>query len=465
MGADTASSATPPAGGRAPRLHRTRCARRRELLEQRVEARRIIGSVTQADVDDADRRLTAAQDAAARAEKERARAESVLAELHRTAESLRAHGAPSDEDRRLVTACEERGLPERFTRYRRLLEGHSEREAEYGRLHERYRALVDQARQLRSDAEKAVIDSARVVATTPARSRVHRAVANRTFDVVLVDEAGAVSLVEVLLALCRGTTTAVLFGDFLQLGPVLDGVKRDDPLVEKWVRATCFSHVGIRSPRDAERHRSCIALTHQFRFGPTLRRLASDVIYQVLRDTAELPTVNTRPRTEIVLIDVSTVPELGVIRSGTRSGRWWTAGVLLSRALAEAHLPEGPVGLVTPYRTQADATLAALHDRKIVAGAAVGTGHSFQGREYPTVVFDLVDEGKGWIARGRLTAGTWEADGLKAFGVGITRARNRLYVLVHRPACNRPDQARCGSFNAASNARTRRCGVPRRCSA
>ena len=77
---------------------------------------------------------------------------------------------------------------------------------------------------------------------------------------------------------------------------------------------------------------------------------------------------------------------------------------MLSRALAELHVPDGPVGIVTPYRAQSEATLAALRDRDMVAGTAVGTVHSFQGREYPTVVFDLVDDGRGWVARDARTA-------------------------------------------------------------
>jgi hypothetical protein len=270
-----------------------------------------------------------------------------------------------------------------------------------------------------------------VVATTLARSRVHRAIATTTFDVVLVDEAGAAALAEVLLALCRAKTTAVLFGDFLQLGPVLEGIKDDpSPAVAKWILATCFSHAGINAPRDTELNGSCVALLHQFRFGPALRQLANSAIYKVLRDAHELSGVNVQPQTEIVLVDVSTVPDLATIRAGSASGKWWMAGVVLSRALAELHVPDGPVGVVTPYNVQFEAILAALRDRDMVAGTAVGTVHSFQGREYPTVVFDLVDDGRGWVAQGRRDQGPWKYDGLKMFGVGITRARSRLYLIV-----------------------------------
>jgi hypothetical protein len=39
------------------------------------------------------------------------------------------------------------------------------------------------------------------------------------------------------------------------------------------------------------------------------------------------------------------------------------------------------------------------------------------------VIFDLVEDGNGWVARGDLTGGRWAAGGLRMFNVGITRAR------------------------------------------
>jgi hypothetical protein len=127
-----------------------------------------------------------------------------------------------------------------------------------------------------------------------------------------------------------------------------------------------------------------------------------------------------------------------VQRSG--SGRnWWAAGLVLSRALAELHRPESTgeaaVGIVAPYRAQSEATLAALRDQDVIGGVACGTVHSFQGREFDTVVFDLVEEGRGWVsAAGQRPLTSFGHDGLRIFAVGATRARHRLYLLVDRSA-------------------------------
>jgi hypothetical protein len=406
--------------------------RRGSLQALQRDARALAGNVTSDDLAEIDRRVGEARAAVQAAEKRCTQIARTHDDLQGEFESARAVGAPSAAERDLVANATQRGLPAAHFRLRTLQRQQNQGASERGALEEKHRHLIDRSRRLRADAEAQLVREARVVATTLARSRVHRAVAAETFDVVLVDEAGAATLAEVVLALRRARTTAVLFGDFLQLGPVLDGpVKTDaDSGVMRWVRGTCFSHAGIRVPEEALSHPSCIALLHQFRFGPELRRLANDVVYRLLRDADELPDIRAEARTDIVVVDVSTVPGLAEVCRPAGGSRWWLAGVVLGRALVELHLPEGRVGLVTPYRPQVEAVLQALEDRRVVAGAAVGTVHSFQGREFPTVVFDLVDDGEGWIARARADRGTWEADGLKLFGVGITRARDRLYVLV-----------------------------------
>jgi hypothetical protein len=353
----------PPAGVLARRRHRRQrdrvaaeydrfvaeaAGRRRGLLALQVEARTIIGTVTSAELDAADVRLAVAQAATAAADEELRRAQRELKGLRTAVRDARSHGTPTEGDRRLVTRCLQHDLPGRHQQLQELIRRQRRTAGQRGALEAELRALVGRVQRLRANAEDELVRNARVVATTLARSRVHRAIATTTFDVVLVDEAGAAALAEVLLALCRAKTTAVLFGDFLQLGPVLEGIKDDpSPAVAKWILATCFSHAGINAPRDTELNGSCVALLHQFRFGPALRQLANSAIYKVLRDAHELSGVNVQPQTEIVLVDVSTVPDLATIRAGSASGKWWMAGVVLSRALAELHVPDGPVGVVT----------------------------------------------------------------------------------------------------------------------
>jgi hypothetical protein len=229
-------------------------AGRRRWLDVQLQARAVIGERGRSDVDEADLRAADAARALAAADEEYRRARELLIELRGAIDEAEAEGRPTDDDRRLVADAEARGLPARHARLRALARVTAGREAIEGR----YRELDDRARAMRADAEARIVGEARVVAATLVRSRVHPALARAAFDVVLVDGAGVAALAEVLLVLCRATTTAVLFGD-ARLGPMVP----DDPspAYRRWVRGTCFSHLGIESAADAATRAGCVVLT------------------------------------------------------------------------------------------------------------------------------------------------------------------------------------------------------------
>ncbi|MEV6671991.1 AAA domain-containing protein [Streptomyces sp. NPDC051162] len=309
-------------------------------------------------------------------------------------------------------------------------------------LEQLYQEVQEEYERLARNAQGEIIKGAKLVATTLARFRTNRAVFEGPYDVVLVDEAGAATLPEVLLAVGRADRAAVLLGDFMQLGPVLPpelkGQDRDD--IKRWLLPDVFQHCGITEPADAEAHPACVALTEQHRFGPAVMRLANGLAYGgMLRGGAQARVERPTQDPEIVLIDTDGLHELARAHlTGSRSG-WWPAGALIARALVELHREQGEeAGIVTPYRVQSDATLEALRD---VEGpgrplAEVGTAHRFQGREFDVVVFDTVEGGADsrelWMARAHRQpgAGDWPRDGVRLFNVAVTRVRTRLYIIA-----------------------------------
>ncbi len=313
-------------------------------------------------------------------------------------------------------------------------------------LRKQYQQLQEQYEALARDAQGEIIRGARLVAITLAKFRTTPTAMAGTYDVVLVDEVGTASLPEVLLAVAAAQHTAVLLGDFLQLGPVvpqvLKGSRRPD--VQRWLLTEVFAHCGIDSPRSAQAHPGCVCLDVQHRFGLDVMHLANSIAYDGILRAG--PTIRHRAQTveagdaEIVLVDTDGLSDLAQIYRTGRAKGWWPAGILLSRAIAELHQQENStVGVVTPYALQAEATLEGM--RQIESGdtmlAEVGTAHRFQGREFDIVIFDLVESADCpgmWMAKASRTpdANEFMRSGLRLFNVAITRVRHRIYVLGSR---------------------------------
>ncbi|MCM2387176.1 AAA domain-containing protein, partial [Streptomyces albipurpureus] len=340
----------------------------------------------------------------------------------------------------LTKEAEQHKWPALHARAERMRPGVKAAHLRRADLEMRFQELQEEYERLARNAQGEIIKSAKLVATTLARFRSNKAVFEGPYDVVLVDEAGAATLPEVILAAAKATRTVVLLGDFMQLGPVIEqGLKDlDRPDVKRWLLPDVFQHCGISDPKDAQRHPACVTLSEQHRFGPAVMRLANGLAYGGTLTGGERAAAD-RPEDdpEIVIVDTDGLHELAQAHlTGKRSG-WWPAGSLIARALVEYHRELGDdAGIVTPYGAQEAATLEALRDIESGGGplAEVGTAHRFQGREFPVVVFDTVEGADGrelWMALARHGPGAngWERDGLRLFNVAVTRARTRLYVI------------------------------------
>jgi hypothetical protein len=364
-------------------------------------------------------------------------ANAVLARLADELAILTAAGLPSLADFQLVEHVQQRDYVRKWNRRATLLAARENYTKNKGKLEERLRFLNEKSAQLRNNARATVLKEAKVVATTIARCLISDYVAKEKFDVVFIDEAGAVKLPEAVAVLHQARTSAVLLGDFLQLGPVYGNAlekaaKSGKTELTTWITTDPFTHMGIFAPADAQRQPGCVCLQHQFRFGPKIRRIANDVIYESLRDGSEILPQSGNRDTDIILVDVSGLDLLA--DPDAQRGNWWPVGTLLARALAQVHQSEHEVGVVTPYKHQKEATIAALQDHNLISNITVGTVHAMQGREFPTVIYDTVDAGNGWLAKASSRKKKFERDGVKQFGVAITRTQERLYVIIRKSA-------------------------------
>ncbi|MGA5217422.1 AAA domain-containing protein [Streptomyces cinereoruber] len=359
---------------------------------------------------------------------------------HRLRTAQRDH-RPQPGDADLVATSDRAGLPRLAGRLEELRTACSDLLSRQGELEREHERLVRELARRRSQAEPELIRGASVVATTLARLRLNRTVTEGPYDVVLVDEAGAALLPELIVAVAKARETVVLFGDFCQLGPVMPKRVPKQPELERWIRADCFELVGIRTPADALAHPGCAALLTTHRFGPDTTDLVNRIAYGGMLRSGR-PVRDRALDPEIILVTTDGLGEgddgiASVRRAPGGTGRWWVAGSLLATALAERHHDEGEsVGIVTPYKAQAQVTHDWLHDQGSLfrtPAVEVGTAHRFQGREFDVVVLDLVEDGvlSGWTAAGDFKdARPFPKDGARLFNVGATRARQRVYVIA-----------------------------------
>lgn len=362
---------------------------------------------------------------------------------------------PSAADSSLVSQADEAGLPGMWAGLGELRSRVSDLGIQLARLESRHEQVLTRMRKEGTAVRREIVANARVVAATLAMLRMRPELRDRDYSQVIIDEVSFAPVPDVIFAASRATSGVTLLGDFLQNGPIAPEElgDPDDDAVRRWYFRDSFAFFGITDADSAMASKGCTVLTKQYRFGPVITELANAVAYRGILDGG-VSDPGPDPR-EAVLVDVDGLGnELAGIRRGPKGGKWWPAGALLAHALAgqavqqalDAGKPAGnKAGVVVPYRAQLDIIKDVLNESGASPQIEAGTSHQFQGREFDTVIFDLVEDGKGWVARGDLTGNPWAAGGLRMFNVGITRARRRLYLIANMAIISR---AKSGPLHA-----------------
>ncbi len=350
-----------------------------------------------------------------------------------------ANPGATEEDRTTVDDADRAGLPLLAAERDRLAQKAAPLLTHRQTLEQHYEKLLTDIDRARAGAEPTIISQARLVAATLTRFRLDATVYGTPYDAVFVDEAAAAQLPEVLLAATKARQTVVLLGDFCQLGPVRDEKKIHSAGPHaRWLLRNCFDLVGVTTPADALAREGCVTLRITRRFGPHVVTLANRIAYGGLLTAPPADRPPSVDDPQIVLLDTDGLGDLGRVRvPAADGGRWWLAGSVLSRALAEHHREQGEsVGIITPYRAQSLATIDHLDDLGSLGGdppVEGGTAHTFQGREFDIVVADLVEDGEvpGWSAKASMrSASSFERNGARLINVVVTRARHRVYLLT-----------------------------------
>ena len=273
-----------------------------------------------------------------------------------------------------------------------------------------------------------LLSEAPVVASTLAGLSTQPQLRERRFDVVVLDEVANAESGYVVHAGSRADLTLALVGDFLQNAPIAEP---EDPKNEverkraEWQENDIFALAGITDRATAAHHPRCVTLQCQYRYPSIVADLVNAFCYDGLLETHRRSAPSDGPT--ITLFDTSRHVNKTLQRAG---GSWYSQlGLDLLSAVARRLADQnGTVGFVTPYRPQA--ARAETLCRSESFAVQCGTSHRFQGREFDTVIVDLMQDGTlRWIGGADLRGSKRQRSAAKLLNVALTRAKNQLFLI------------------------------------
>ncbi|HXQ64100.1 MAG TPA: AAA domain-containing protein, partial [Steroidobacteraceae bacterium] len=233
-------------------------------------------------------------------------------------------------------------------------------------------------REAAAEAQRLIIDRARVLCTTLTQTFVSGLFPETPFDVCLVDEASMAPLPYLWWALTRAHSHASLCGDFLQLPPV---ALARTAAARRWLGRNIYQHLGITTPGHARNDPRVFLLNTQYRMHPRIAGIPNLLFYDGLLSsdpsTADRLDAAAKP---LLLVDTSHAGAWCVrLARGSRLNLH-SAHVATTLAHRFAGTPPaaGRVAIITPYAAQARLLGAFISDLGLARAVRVATVHRFQ---------------------------------------------------------------------------------------
>lgn len=303
-----------------------------------------------------------------------------------------------------------------------LLERVEELDEHRKKTERRIERLEDEFKQQKSD----LLSTAPLVATTLSALSFNPELQQRRFDVVIIDEAASAEVPAIVYAAAKADTTLAVVGDFLQNAPIAEADDAEDAEqreVVQWQTSDIFGLAGITDRASAAQHPRCVAISRQYRYPPIIADLVNDFCYDGLLESHQKEDLGGQP--VISFLDTSSLKN----RDFTRTQGSWRCERTVDAAVELAvGICEGTIGYVTPYAPQASAAQRTF--RAAGLNIEAGTSHRFQGREFDTVIVDLMqDERPRWVSAADLHGAQRAVSAAKLLNVALTRAKKKLYLI------------------------------------
>ena len=300
-----------------------------------------------------------------------------------------------------------------------------------------------------SELDKGVLNKAKIIVSTLAKTFTDPILTNVEFDIVVIDEASIAPLPMLFYVCSLAKLKVLIFGDPKQLAPI---ALADTPAAQKWLKKDIFQAAEATEKRvDDPRIET---LDNQYRMHGDIFRIVKKYFYRNLYDRR--PEIDKDyhkydgslipiPEHRVVIIDTSNANAcMATEKTGPKSSSRYNLYhiEILEKILHDLvdgnHVEEGEIAIVTPYRSQASFVREMLMEPRF-KGIESGTVHSFQGIEKKYVIFDFVEAigGKriGVLVNDRHEKYTGksqeENEARRLLTVAFSRPREKLLIISH----------------------------------
>lgn len=286
-----------------------------------------------------------------------------------------------------------------------------------------------------------IFNSALVIGATIARACIDPKVSKRKFDVLVIDEASMAALPNVFFLAGLCSSHYIISGDFRQLPPI---AKSNSEAVQRWLKSDIFRQAGIvDSVEKTIVDERLVMLREQYRMHPSICAIISEAVYceklktpeHVVASKEKLAGLPPFEGKALIMCDTALADPF-ITRPKNSWSRISPYSAAISSNLALKCVEEGEknglkisVGIITPYRAQANLISKIIADKKEDnSNIVVSTVHSFQGSEKECIIFDLVEGDP--LKPGKLTQGTFKnSEPGRLITVAISRAMGKLILV------------------------------------
>lgn len=270
--------------------------------------------------------------------------------------------------------------------------------------------------------EKELISNAKVIGTTLSMFHSKSKLYSRNYDIVIIDEVTMAILPQLFFASGFANKKVFIVGDFMQLQSIIK--TKDSDLVNNWIKADIFSKNNIKDGSNPKLNTLCI----QRRMNPAIAEITNQCLYNgILQHLPIDSPLADEPA--VSFYDTSKFSPYATIPG--KSGRINIYNAVLAVKLTLGYLEDESIkdiGIITPYRKQANLLAKLIRDADINNKAIADTVHKFQGLERDLIIFDITDgkNSKNYSVGAHLRD---SSESPNLFNVAFTRAKKKLIII------------------------------------